>query len=193
MGDAPNDDDLLDERRLVEQARVDADAFAELYRLYVDRIHAFAHRRCGDAALAEDITATTFERALRGLPRFRWGSGGVAPWLFRIAANELADQHRRRGRRSGDRARRAADRLHDRTTVDDLDRIDDADRLEGLRAALDRLNPRYQRALVLRHLSGLGHEEAARAMGLSPSLMAVLVHRATAALRREIERQEARS
>ncbi len=51
-----------------------------------------------------------------------------------------------------------------------------------LRLALDELNPRYQRALSLRHLAGLDHHDAARAMGLSPKVMAVLVHRATAAL-----------
>ena len=193
MGGSDNDRDLLDERELVERARTDATAFADLYRRYVDRIHAFAYRRCGDAALAEDITASTFERALRGLEGFRWGTGGFAPWLFRIAANELTDHHRRSGRRRGDRAQRAADRVHDRVSVDDLDRIDDSDRVELLRAGLDALNPRYHRALVLRHLSGLDHDEAARAMGLSPSLMSVLVHRASASLRRAIERQEGTS
>jgi RNA polymerase sigma-70 factor (ECF subfamily) len=185
------DRDLLDERELVEKARDDADAFAEIYRRYVDRIHAFAYRRCGDAGLAEDITASTFERALRSLDGFSWGAGGLAPWLFRIAANELTDHHRRNGRRRGDRARRAADRLHDHTAFDDLEQIDDSDRLVVLRAGLDAINPRYQRALVLRHLSGLDHEEAARAMGVTPSLMAVLVHRANAALRRAVERLEA--
>jgi RNA polymerase sigma-70 factor (ECF subfamily) len=190
VDDHGNDGDLFDERELVEQARVDVDAFAVLYGRYVDRIHAFVHRRCGDAALAEDITAATFERALRGLDDFSWGPGGFAPWLFRIAANELTDHHRRRGRRRGDRARRAVDRLQDRVAVDDLERIDESDRIAILRAGLDSLNPRYQRVLVLRHLSGLGHEEAARAMGLTPSLMAVLVHRANAALRRAVERLE---
>lgn len=187
--EADDDDrDLHDERHLVERAPHDADAFAELYRRHVDAIHRFVYRRCGDADLAEDLTAATFERALTGIDGFRWHPSGVAPWLFRIAGNLLTDHHRRQGRRRGDRSRRAADRLHDRVMVDDVDRIDDADQLDALRDALDRLNPRYARALTLRHLSGLSHEEAARAMGVAPSLMAVLVHRATAALRKELER-----
>jgi len=190
VDDESNDHSLFDERELVEQARVDADAFAEIYRRYVVRIHAFAWRLCGDAAMAEDVTAATFERALRGLGRFRWNDGGIGPWLFRIAANELTDQHRRKGRRRGDRGQRAADRLHDRVALDDLDRIERSDEIEALRAALDELNPRYHRALVLRHLSGLDHEAAARAMGVTPSLMAVLVHRASAALRRNLEQME---
>lgn len=188
MADDADDRDLLDEQALVERARSDVEAFAELYRRHVDAIHRFVLRRCGDRELAEDLTAATFERALAGLDRFRWHPSGVAPWLFRIASNQLADHYRRQGRRRGDRAQRGADRIHDRVALDDTDRIDDADRIDELRAALDQLNPRYQRALTLRHLSGLDHEQAARAMGVTPSLMAVLVHRATASLRRTLEK-----
>jgi RNA polymerase sigma-70 factor (ECF subfamily) len=180
----------LDERDLVERARSDPDAFAELYRRYVDRIHDYAHRRTGSRETAEEITSTTFEKALRGLRRFRWGPGGVGPWLFKIAANELADHHRRRHRRSGDRRQRAVDRLSDRVAIDDLEHVDNADRVTLLRAALDELNPRYRRALSLRHLAGLDHHDAARAMGLTPRVMAVVVHRATVALSTAMERLE---
>lgn len=191
---AASDHVPFDERALVERARSDADAFAELYRRYVDRVHDFAYRRAGSREVAEDVTAATFEKALRSLHRFRWRSGGFAPWIFRIAANELADHFRRQGRRRGDRARRAADRLHDTIAVDYLDAIDAADESEGVRAALGDLNPRYQRALTLRYLADLEHAEAARAMGVSPSLMAVLVHRATTALRKAVEaRQEGKA
>ena len=191
MSAAP-DLDPFDERTLVERARSDADAFAELYRRYVDRIHDFAHRRAGSREVAEDVTSATFEKALRSLPRFRWRPGGFAPWIFRIAANELADHFRRQGRRGGDRARRAADRLHDTVAVDDLDAVDEADEGEVVRAALGDLNPRYQRALTLRYLADLEHADAARAMGVSPSLMAVLVHRATTALRKAVETRQER-
>jgi RNA polymerase sigma-70 factor, ECF subfamily len=171
VADPADDPGLFDERELVEQARTDANAFAEIYRQHVDAIHRFAYRRCGDRELAEDVTAATFERALARLDRFRWRPGGIAPWLFRIAGNELTDHRRRQGRRRGDRTRRAADRMQDTVAVDDLDRADNADQLVLLRTALD-------------------HEEAARAMGVTPSLMAVLVHRATAALRRSMQRLE---
>ena len=80
-----------DERALIERARTDPDAFAELYRRHVDGIHRFARRRTGDGSEAEDITAVTFERALAGLARFRPGPDGIAPWLYRIAGNEILD------------------------------------------------------------------------------------------------------
>ena len=57
-------------------------------------------------------------------------------------------------------------------------------------AALDLLRPRYQQALTLRYLSGLSADDAAEAMGCSKPVLAVTLHRALHALRREVERQE---
>jgi len=181
----------FDERELVERARVDADAFAELYRRHVESIHVFIMRRTGSREVAEDLTSATFEKALAGIDRFKWAPGGISPWLFRIASNQVTDHYRRRGRRSGDRARRAVDRLYDPVSFaadDAIESVLDRDRAAQVRAALNRLNPRYQRALSLRYISGMEHEEAARAMGLSRSLMAVLTHRATKALGRELDK-----
>jgi len=175
----------LDERALVESARHDPDAFAELYRRYVDRIHAFCHRRSGSRQVAEDVTSATFEKALRGLAGFTWREPGIGPWLFRIAANELVEFHRR-----DTRQRRAADAIR---TSEPSVRTPVAGIPEGLADrdevidAMSRLRPRYQRALSLRYLADLTNEEAAAAMGVSRATMAVIVHRSAAALRRAIE------
>ena len=53
-----------DERELVERARHDSRAFAELYRRYVNRVYAFSYKRSGSTQVAEDVTSTTFERAI---------------------------------------------------------------------------------------------------------------------------------
>jgi RNA polymerase sigma factor (sigma-70 family) len=55
---------------------------------------------------------------------------------------------------------------------------------------MDTLNPRYQRALELRYLAGLTSDEAAAALGTSKATMAVVVHRATRALRRAMARED---
>jgi RNA polymerase sigma-70 factor (ECF subfamily) len=180
-----------DERALVEQARTDPAAFAELYRRYLPRVHAFAYRRTGVVEVAEDITSAAFERALRNLGSFRWQGGGFGPWLFRIASNELADHYRRVGRAGSPRAA-AATFLQPAGPGDPADEVDARDAAAGLLAAMDRLSPRYQRALELRYLAGLTPGEAAVAFGTSRATMAVVVHRATRALRRALE-EEARS
>jgi RNA polymerase sigma-70 factor (ECF subfamily) len=180
-----------DERALVERARTDPSAFAELYRRYLPRVHAFAYRRTGIVEVAEDITSAAFERALRNLGSFSWRGGGFGPWLFRIASNELADHYRRIGRAASTGAAAAAN-LQAETPRDPADELDARDAVAELLAAMDRLSPRYQRALELRFLAGLTPDEAAAALGTSKATMAVVVHRATRALRRAFE-EEARS
>ncbi|MGQ0519653.1 MAG: RNA polymerase sigma factor, partial [Actinomycetota bacterium] len=162
--------------------RHDPEAFGELFRRHWHRIYSFSYRRSGSREVAEEVTAATFERAWRALPSFRWRGGGIEPWLFRIAASELAGWYRREGRHTTPRAQLALMDHADTRVVEGPSFEDD----EAVRDALGRLRPRYQQALTLRFLAGLSPEEAAAAMGCSRPTLAVTVHRALAALRRVI-------
>lgn len=181
-------DAQLDERALVESARGDRQAFSELYRRYVRRVYGFAYKRTGAPQLAEDITSATFESALRGIGEFRWRSGGFEAWLFRIAANKIADSYKSNARPNSERGQRAMGALTQQYHVDEI-----ADHLSAgrVRAAMNTLNERYQRALSLKYLCELSADDAARAMGQPKALFAVTVHRATVALRRAIEMEGA--
>lgn len=181
--------DLFDERALVAAARHDTRAFGTLYRRYVERIYAFAYRRTWTPEAAEDVTAATFERALRHLDGFDTDGAGFGPWLFRIAANELVDHYRREGRARSERGQRGLHVLANDPVADDLDPIERDDEVRQMIEALDTLRPRYQRALTLRYLAGLSADEAAEAMGCSKPVLAVTLHRALGALRRAVEAQ----
>lgn len=182
--DAPNASLPLErERELVRRASTDSDAFAELYRHYLPRIHAYAWRRTGRRAAAEDITSATFESALANLDRFQWRRNGFAPWLFRIASNQVVAHYRREGRSDGERGQRAMATLAQELHVDDLDAVLDTDGADVVRV-LESLNERYARALELRYLTDLDHGEAAAAMGLARPAFAVVLSRAHKAYRR---------
>ncbi len=150
------------------------------------QVHAYARRRTGSPEAAEDICSATFEAALKNLHRFKWRSGGFAPWLMRIAANQTIAHYRREGRPSTDRGQLAMSKLHTGETFDDLPLED----MGQLRAAFDELPDRYQRVLSLRYLADLDPAEAAQAMGLAKPALAVVLSRALKALRRELERLE---
>jgi RNA polymerase sigma-70 factor (ECF subfamily) len=177
----------FDERALIARACSDPSAFGVLYRAYVDRIYAFAYRRTWTREAAEDVTAATFERALRHLERFDADGAGFGPWLFRIAANELVDHYRREGRTRSDRGQRGLHVLAGHPVEDDVDAIEREDEVRDMIEALGTLRPRYQRALTLRYLAGLSADEAATAMGCSKPVLAVTLHRALGALRRAVE------
>ena len=173
-----------DEKALAARAATDFNAFADLYRLYLPRIHAFAFRRTGDVDTAEDICSATFEAALRSIDSFRWKSGGFGPWIFRIANRQLITHYRRTGRSRSDRGQRAMGLITEtETPAVSADSIGEA---EAVRAAMGRLNSRYQQALSLRYFADLDTHQAAQAMGVPKATFSVVLNRATNALRKEL-------
>lgn len=96
---APEGD--ADERLLVEAAQKDPGRFAELYEAHFERVYAYVVRRVRDRHAAEDLTADVFQQALANLGRFEWRGAPFAAWLFRIAANAIADRWKAEARERG--------------------------------------------------------------------------------------------
>ena len=90
--------DTPDERLLVEAAQRDPAQFADLYDIFFDRIYAYIVRRVIDRAEAEDLTSEVFHHALANLRRYEWRGAPFAAWLYRIAANAIADRSERLAR-----------------------------------------------------------------------------------------------
>ena len=87
-----------DERLLVEAAQRDPGKFGDLYELHFERIYAFISRRVSDRQTAEDLTSDVFHKALANLQSYQDRGAPFAAWLFRIAANAVADQSKRAAR-----------------------------------------------------------------------------------------------
>src|ERR1700682_5039446 len=90
--------DAPDERLLIEAAQRDLSRFADLYELYFDRVYAYIARRVQDRADAEDLTSAVFHHPLANLRRFAGRGAPSAAWLYRIAANAIADRSERLAR-----------------------------------------------------------------------------------------------
>lgn len=86
------------ERLLIEAAQKDLGRFAELYELHFERVYAYIARRVPDRVSAEDLTSHVFHQALANLGKFKWRGAPFAAWLFRIAANAIADHAKRAAR-----------------------------------------------------------------------------------------------
>jgi RNA polymerase sigma-70 factor (ECF subfamily) len=171
---------------LVARARREPAEFVALYRKYVDAVYGLAMRRARSREVAEDVTSTTFEHALRHLDRVAPGDDTFRPWLFRIAANTLVDHHRREQRPFTTRGRRAF-LLHALPPADDcFDVFEREEDVERVVRSLDQLTPRHQQVITLRYLADLDPDEAASAMGCSKGTLAVTLHRALTALRRAV-------
>lgn len=184
------------EQALVAGARADVAAFGELYDFYLPRIYGFIARRVEDRSVAEDLTATTFERALGAVRRDDFRNASFGGFLYRVAANAVID-HARRDRRTiplGVRAsdldqdddRAAAESIGDEAASRAFAAAIDRDTLR--RAMLD-LPEAHRRVIVLKYFDGLEVDELCAALGCSRQTFAVKLHRALRALRGAMDRE----
>jgi RNA polymerase sigma-70 factor (ECF subfamily) len=165
-----------DDRLLIEAAQADPARFVDIYERYVDRVYVFVSRRAGNRAVAEDITSQVFEQALRTLGRFEWRGVPLAAWLYRIAANALADHWR-------DRRRDASDPPPDVPGAGELDEID---RRLALNQQIERLPDLQRQVIRMRFVEEKSIRDVAAALERSEGAIKQLQLRALENLRKSM-------
>jgi len=91
---------VKNEKDLIERAKTDREAFADLYNLLSRLVSNYVYRRTRDVHAMEDLVSNVFLIALRKLPRFRYRGVPFRFWLLRIATNEVNRWARRKGRQA---------------------------------------------------------------------------------------------
>ena len=139
-------------------------------------VYAFILRRCGDRALAEDLTSDVILRAVKETQRVR--SVVTPAWLITVARNRLVDHWR-----SNARERRRLALAWSNPDADEW--TDDGLPLEPevINQAMRRLPPDHQAVLSLRYLDDLTVPEVAAALGRSVHATESLLARARRAFR----------
>jgi RNA polymerase sigma-70 factor (ECF subfamily) len=89
---------------LIEAAQKDPARFGDIYERYFDRVYAYVARRVGNRDAAQDLTSDVFHRALANIGKYESRGVPFGAWLFRIAANAIADRWKRTSKESGDPA-----------------------------------------------------------------------------------------
>ena len=164
----------VSEQALVEAAKDDPSRFAALYEAHFERIYAFVAHRVRDRVAAEDLTAEVFRRALAGIGSFEWRGVPFAAWLYRIAANEIADYAMKAARERGTIA--ADEPAHDEASS----RIEDRATLFRL---VDGLPADQKRVVVMRFAEERSIREIAETLGRSEGAVKQLQFRALETLR----------
>jgi RNA polymerase sigma-70 factor, ECF subfamily len=93
-----------EERLLIEAAQKDPRRFTELYEEHFERVYAYVARRLNRREDAQDVTSEVFHQALANIRQFEWRGVPFASWLYRIAANAIADHWQRERQRAGQHA-----------------------------------------------------------------------------------------
>lgn len=147
--------------------------FVDIYRSHYRDVFRFVLVRTANLQDAEDIASETFERAFRS-----WG-GDVPtrpplPWLLLTARRLITDRWRR--------ARTLARRLSSRAEPT-ASSMPEVEAMRWLEAIAEVLTSRQREALLLRFHHDLSDVEIAEVMGVSPSGVRSLIHRAMERLR----------
>ena len=125
---------------------------------------------------AGDLTGEVFIRMIRGVER---QNGVFVAWLFKIAANVVADHFRALGRtREVPMDEQVATSLHNADSP-----AQTVDRKLDLEQAVERLTDDQRQTVALKFTQGLSTNEVAEVMGRTPGAVRVLQFRALVALR----------
>ena len=156
-------------------------SFAEAYEDHVWRIYGFFAYRTRSRTEAEDLTQTTFERALRAWERFDPERALVQTWLLSIARNLLIDHYRAD---KGDRTETFEGEEHHPRVEGPEESLGLSPALE---AALEQLGQRDREVLALRFGGDLTGPEIATLTGLSLANVQQILSRSLRKLRAALD------
>ena len=165
---------------MAEGQRVQPDpgfALLELYDAALPHVYGYLLSRCGDRALAEELTSEAFLAAVTALRREPRTALSTS-WLIGTARHKLADHWRRQQREErGLRIVHAGQPDHEDPWETELE-------VTRAREVLRGLGAHHRAALTLRYLDGLPVAEVAECLGRTLHATEALLVRARTAFRR---------
>ena len=191
----------------------DEAAFLALVKRHQALMLRVARQYVRDQRAAEDVVQETWVALLEGLGRFE-GRATLKTWLFRVLVNRAITRSQRDRRQVPFAALERADgdgAGEDGPTIDPSRFLDPEhprwpghwaceppalpeqrllarETLDRVRAAIDRLPSRQRSVIVLRDIGGFSAEEVCATLEVSEANQRVLLHRARAKVRDELER-----
>jgi RNA polymerase sigma-70 factor (ECF subfamily) len=202
-----------DDQRLVDSLRAgDESAFEMLIERYHAPLLRLAMFYVPSRAVAEDVVQETWLAVLQGLARFE-GRSSLKTWIFRILANRARTRGQREGRSVAFSDLATAEAGASELSVDadqfwpadhpswaniwvsyprnwnelPEDRLLSRETLDRVEAAIAALPPSQREVIRLRDVEGWSSEEVCNVLEISESNQRVLLHRARAKVRRDVE------
>lgn len=166
----------------------DEQAFDAFFDDHFPGLYRFTLARVRDPDLARDLVQTSICQAIANLRSYR-GEASLASWLYTICRHEISRHRKKAGRRPT--VELLEERKDVRAALDSLPAAEDGpgrdleekELAQLVHTTLDRLPPRYGRALEWKYLDGLSVREIAERLELGPKAAESLLTRARGAFR----------
>jgi RNA polymerase sigma-70 factor (ECF subfamily) len=183
----PEDVDVAAMKRL---AAGDSSAIEKLIERHKKVVLNIVYRYIGDRSAAEDIAQEAFVRVYQARKRYK-PTAKFSTWLYRIVSNlclsTLRKEQLRKAHSLDSSLETQEGELRTDRSSDDTDppgtRLEKEELAVVVRGAVESLPESQRMAVILNRYGGLGYQEVARSMDLSPMAVKSLLNRARNNLR----------
>ena len=174
-------------------AEGDSSALEELIERHKRKVLNVAYRYTGDAVMAEDLAQEAFIRVYQACRRYK-PTAKFSTWLYRIVTNLCLSSLRKRQVRKAfsldtSLETEEGDFQTNRSGVQEDapgERLDREEMADVVRRAVENLPENQRIAVILNRYTGLGYQEVAKSMKLSPMAVKSLLNRARNNLREKL-------
>jgi len=167
----------------------DQDAWAQIVRQHWRKVFNIAYKFTGKHDEAEDLTQDVFLKIFKSLNTFD-RRANFQTWLVSVSRNLCIDHYRsvRKERETIDRDVDAGELTPASTTKSPFAALEQRDRVELLKKALDQLPPTLRSAVLLRDIQELSYQEIADRLHLPEGTVKSRINRGRTELARQIRR-----
>lgn len=151
----------------------DADAYARLYDMYVEKIYRFIYYKVSNQAEAEDLTSEVFLKAWNYLiDRKDESVASFSGLIYRITRNAVIDLYRKKARKS-----EAPLSEGEAVTTEMAETIHVQHEAQRILQLVKTLKAEYQEVILLRYVDELEIREIAEILDKRPTAVRVMIHR----------------
>jgi RNA polymerase sigma-70 factor (ECF subfamily) len=161
------------------------DSLEGLFSEHYDRVFRAAYRVTGSVVDAEDVLQTVFLRLAKRGQELNL-EPNPASYLHRAAINASLDLLRQRGRASAVALDDVSPELLPSGSASPAAQQEERELRRALRRAVGKLNDNQAEMFALRYFEDYDNQQIADLLGTSPMVVAVLLHRARARVKKEM-------
>jgi len=163
--------------QLVEEAKTNTEAFANLYDYFFPKVYGFVMSKVGSEEIAEDIVSEVFIKLLENLHKYEERGLPFAAWLFTIARNTIFDHYAKSKKTENVSLDESIEIKDEKKENSPADIAVATELKDKVKAVMNKLPEREVTILQMKFFSGLNNREIAAALDLSESNIGIILYR----------------
>ena len=176
---------LKEEEQLIASAQKNPKNFAPIFKHYFPLIKRYFERKLPGVDV-DDLTSRVFEKAIAGLPNYKWQGVSFSAWIYRIAHHLLIDYFREINKETNKEMEISEDiEISDKNKGPEELAFESETAVE-IRNLLKDLPEREREIIYLKFYEGYTNKTIAKIEGLTETNVSTIVHRAINKLREKL-------